>query len=206
MAEIVVIDYGSGNVHSVLRALEAVGSNKITLSDEKNKILNASHIVLPGVGAFEACYKQLIEKEAPLAALQQAVLVQAKPFLGICVGAQLVAQRGLEWGSCPGLGWMEGESAALEAHGLALPHMGWNNLKQVAQHFLFDDLEGKNVYFANSFALRGVEKKYIAAKCSYGEDFCAAVQCGNIIGTQFHPEKSQTVGLDFLEKFSKWTA
>lgn len=208
MTEIVVIDYGSGNVYSVLRALEAASEKKITLSSDKNKILNASHIVLPGVGAFEACYKQLVAKEETLEALAIAVQSQAKPFLGICVGAQLLAQRGLEYGVCDGLGWLQGESAPLAAEGLPLPHMGWNNLIEVGGggHVLFDDLEGKDVYFANSFALRGVEEKYIAAKCSYGTDFCAAVQCNNIIGTQFHPEKSQAVGLNFLEKFSRWEA
>lgn len=208
MQQILVIDYGSGNVYSVLRALEAVAeNNKILFSDDPQEILSASHIILPGVGAFEACYQQLVAKKETCAAMTKAVREQGKPFLGICVGAQLLAQRGLEYGESAGLGWIDGESAALEnTEGLPLPHMGWNNLSEVSDHPMFAPMEGKDVYFANSFALRGVAQKKIAAKSFYGAPFCAAVCADNILGTQFHPEKSQKVGLDFLSRFMQWKA
>ncbi len=206
MAEIVVIDYGAGNVYSVLRSLEAVSQkDKIILSDNQNEILNASHIVLPGVGAFGACFQALKAKTKTIDALQKAVREQGKPFLGICVGHQLLAQRGLEYGESSGLGWVQGECAPLaNTQDLPLPHIGWNNLKEVSTHELFNPMAEQDVYFVNSFALRDVPPEYIAAQCFYGENFCAALHCDNVIGTQFHPEKSQQVGLSFLHRFIRW--
>lgn len=208
MADIVIIDYGSGNVRSVARSLDVVSEkHSIVLSADRDKILNASHLVLPGVGAFEACYLSLTKtcKGETLEALCLGVLEQAKPFLGICVGHQLLAKKGLEFGSSIGLGWIDGVSAPLErVDGLVLPHMGWNSLNFVSPHYLFAPMVKKDVYFAHSFAISEIDEKYITATCNYGKDFCAAIACDNIIGTQFHPEKSQTVGLAFLKRFIEW--
>ena len=207
MTSIVIIDYGSGNLRSVSRAVMAVAeTEKVEVSADPKKIREATRLILPGVGAFEACRAGLHQVDGLVEALTHAVCVDKAPFLGICVGMQLMAARGLEYGESPGLGWVQGEAAQLEVENenLALPHMGWNNLRLTQRHSLFDEMEGENVYFAHSFALSGVHDDNIAALADYGRPFPAAIVCANMVGTQFHPEKSQRVGLDFLRRFLSW--
>ncbi len=207
MTSVVIIDYGSGNLRSVARALMEVAEiEKIEVSADLKKILAATRLVLPGVGAFEACRVGLHQPPGLVEALTQAVCERKVPFLGICVGMQLMAERGLEYGESLGLGWIQGEAAPLDVNekNLALPHMGWNNLRLTQKHPLFDEMEEQDVYFAHSFALRQLNSKNIVALSDYGQPFPAAIICGNMIGTQFHPEKSQRVGLGFLRRFLNW--
>jgi len=206
MSDIVIIDYDSGNLRSVMQALLAASEHKhVALTDDPQKIANASHLVLPGVGAFEACQRQLAQKPDTLAALQHAVREQAKPFLGICVGMQRVAERSLEYGTTQGLGWIKGEIRPLPPSAdYVVPHMGWNNLHLETPHALFAPMADEDVYFAHSFALYDAEPHMIAAHCDYSTRFCAAIACDNMIGTQFHPEKSQQIGLAFLHRFLNW--
>ena len=205
MTKIAIIDYGSGNLHSVARAFSTlIGERDVFLTDDETIINQASHLVLPGVGAFEACRTRLAQKDGLMECLDHNVRQSAKPFLGICVGMQLMAQKGLEYGEHSGLGWIDGTARILEGSQKRLPHMGWNDLKVPNAHPLFSPLQGEDVYFAHSFALDDVSPKKIAAYCDYGGDFCAAIAFENMIGVQFHPEKSQKIGLRFLNDFVSW--
>ena len=217
MTSTIIIDYGSGNLRSVARALIAVAEAEtdiIEVSADPEKVRKAARLVLPGVGAFEACRAGLGRQRGLVSALTHSVCERHVPFLGICVGMQLMAERGLEYGESPGFGWIQGEAAALPINSppkdekkgetLALPHMGWNNLRQTQKHPLFDGMDGQNVYFAHSFALRNLNEDNIAATSDYGQPFVAAVVCANMIGTQFHPEKSQKAGLELLRRFLNW--
>ncbi len=207
MTSTIIIDYGSGNLRSVARALMAVAPDEaVEVSADPEKIRSAARLVLPGVGAFEACRAGLHERCGLVSALVDAVQTRQVPFLGICVGMQLMAERGLEYGHSDGFGWIRGEAAPLEPKddNLPLPHMGWNNLQLKKSHPLFDGMEGQNVYFAHSFALRHVDSDNIAATSDYGQIFVAAVVCANMVGTQFHPEKSQKAGLELLRRFLNW--
>ncbi len=212
--KIVVIDYGSGNLRSAAKALEraarAVTGNAapVTVTGDAEALRDADRIVLPGVGAFGDCMAGLRALSGMRAALEEAVIRQGRPFLGICVGMQLMAARGIEHGTHDGLGWFAGEIAPLETAdaSLKIPHMGWNELKvSAAGHPVLAGIEsGQHAYFVHSYAYRGGDDGDRLATVDYGGDVAAIVGRDNMIGTQFHPEKSQATGLRLLENFLRW--
>jgi len=211
---VAVIDPGSGNLASVRRALERVADGPLTveITREPETLLRADRIVLPGQGAFAACRAGLDALDGMVAALYEQVQVRKKPFLGICVGLQILAERGLEHGVTPGLAWMPGEVAEMDPRGpdgtpLTLPQMGWNTLDFTpGAHPVLDGLApGDHAYFVHSYAWRGGDPSDVIATTEYGGMVPAILGRGNIIGTQFHVEKSAEVGLRFLANFLRWT-
>ena len=200
--QIALIDYGAGNLHSVENALKRVGA-EVALVSDADALARAERIVLPGVGAFGACYQGLAALPGMIEALERRVLADGVPFLGICVGMQLLADRGLEHGETPGLGWIGGDVRALEASdAVKVPHMGWNDV------VLADDASGLvepgEAYFLHSYAFDVADNAHVAARTDHGGSVTAAVARDNILGVQFHPEKSQAYGLALLERFLKW--
>ena len=212
MQTTVLIDYGSGNLHSAEKALAAAAKacgtdNRIVVSGDPEVVLAADRLVLPGVGAFAACMGALQAQDGLVDAMTEAVMVGSKPFLGICVGMQLLATRGLEFGETPGLDWIQGHVRKLEPadHALKIPHMGWNALQSEQPHALLAHApDGAHVYFTHSFGLEPRDKADAIAWTQHGEPIVAAVARGNIAGVQFHPEKSQAVGLRLLGDFLEW--
>jgi len=207
---VALINYGSGNLRSAEKALvrAAAGAHEIVVTDDPDVIAVADRIVLPGVGAFAACMGALEARDGVIDAMTEAVQGKGAPFLGICVGMQLLASRGLEFGETPGLDWIAGDVRKLEDGGdpaIKIPHMGWNGLSDVADHPLFAGLQdGQTVYFTHSFAFFPRDSADVAAYVAHGERFPAAVARGNVAGVQVHPEKSQAVGLDLLARFLEW--
>jgi len=212
---VAIIDYGSGNLHSAAKAFERAareeGSKlavKVTAAPEE--VLSAERIVLPGVGAFADCKAGLAAIPGMIEALEEAVQGKSKPFLGICVGLQLMAARGLEHGVTPGLGWVEGEVRAIEPDdpSLKIPHMGWNTLRLAREHALFDGIptgdDGLHAYFVHSYHLVPEEAGDLVATTDYGGPVTAFVVRDNMAGSQFHPEKSQKLGLALIANFLKW--
>ncbi|MFN4024632.1 MAG: imidazole glycerol phosphate synthase subunit HisH [Hyphomonas sp.] len=206
MTRVALIDYGSGNLHSCARALAAAEGN-VTVTADPAEVARAGRIVLPGVGHFADCAGALRAIDGMVEALEEAVLRQGRPFLGICVGMQLMADMGLEDGETRGLGWIHGLVEALEpAPGLPVPHVGWNELILPHNHPLLAGLgDNPHAYFTHSYVFRPENEDEAAAWCDYGGVFAAAVARDNLFGTQFHPEKSQRVGLTLLANFLKWT-
>jgi imidazole glycerol-phosphate synthase subunit HisH len=211
---VAVIDPGSGNLASVRRALERVAEGPLTveITREPETLIHADRIVLPGQGAFAACRAGLDALDGMVAALYEQVQVHRKPFLGICVGLQLLAERGLEHGSTPGLAWLPGEVAEMDPRApdgsaLPLPQMGWNALDFTpgAHPVLEGLIPGDHAYFVHSYAWRGGEPGDVLATTDYGGPVPAILGRGNIIGTQFHVEKSAAVGLRILANFLRWT-
>ncbi|MGH6879663.1 imidazole glycerol phosphate synthase subunit HisH [Hypericibacter sp.] len=209
----VIVDYGSGNLRSAAKALERAAPKGVSVevSADAAALDQASHIVLPGVGAFADCKRGLEARPGMLDALERAVRREGKPFLGICVGMQLMAARGREFGVTPGLGWIAGEVRLLEPgndrHGMPLkvPHMGWNELQLLRPHPVFDGLvTGSHAYFVHSYHLAAEDPADLLATCDYGGPVTAAVARANMVGTQFHPEKSQALGLKLLANFLAW--
>ncbi|WP_031551252.1 imidazole glycerol phosphate synthase subunit HisH [Parvularcula oceani] len=207
MSVVCLIDYGSGNVHSARKALlhaasEAGRGQEVVLSSDPETIRSADRLVLPGVGAFASCMGRLEAADGVIAALREAVS-SGRPFLGICVGMQLLADRGLEHGDTKGLGLIGGTVRPLETGALASPHMGWNTVAPAgAPHPLLPP-EG-DAYFVHSYCFDPADPSDVAAECDYGERFPAMVARGNVAGTQFHPEKSQGFGLSLLRNFLEW--
>ena len=200
--QIALIDYGAGNLHSVENALKRVGA-EVALVSDADALARAERIVLPGVGAFGACYQGLAALPGMIEALERRVLADGVPFLGICVGMQLLADRGLEHGETPGLGWIGGDVRALEAsEAVKVPHMGWNDV------VVADDASGLvhpgEAYFLHSYAFDVTDNAHVAARTDHGGSVTAAVARDNILGVQFHPEKSQAYGLALLERFLRW--
>ncbi len=203
---IVVVDYGMGNLGSIAKALEYVGG-EVLVTNDPARVAQADKLVLPGMGAFQDGMKHLEERGlVPL--LTDLVLNQKKPFLGICLGMQLLAKRGFEWGEYPGLGWIDAEVVRFEVDkikGLSVPHVGWNDLTLTRSTPLFAGLEnGADVYFVHSYHLACREPKLVTATFEYGDTFTAALMQENIFATQFHPEKSQRDGLTMLKNFLSW--
>jgi glutamine amidotransferase len=208
---IAVVDCGSGNLASAARALAEAASRAsipatVTITADPATVQAADRIVLPGQGAFATCAHGI----AAIPGLREALQHKTEagtPFLGICVGMQLMAQRGLEHATTPGFGWIVGEIAPLHAPGLRLPQMGWNALDFAAgAHPLLDGVSpGDHVYFVHSYALRGYAAVDVLATAEYGGPVAALVARGNLAGTQFHVEKSQEVGLRILANFLRWT-
>jgi glutamine amidotransferase len=212
MQSIALIDYGSGNLRSAEKALQRAsrelgGERRVITTDDPDIIASADGVVLPGVGAFAACMGGLAQRPGVIEAITRAVKDRGVPFLGVCVGMQLLADRGLEFGETAGLSWIGGEVRRMEPHGagLKIPHMGWNALEAVTGHPLFTDLpNGAHMYFTHSFALHPANATDAAAKVDHGGKFTAAVARDNIAGVQFHPEKSQAAGLRLLANFLEW--
>ncbi|MDB5497497.1 MAG: hisH, partial [Phenylobacterium sp.] len=206
---VALINYGSGNLRSAEKALirAADGKSEIVVTDDPDVIANADRIVLPGVGAFAACMAAFEARPGVSEAMTEAVHGKGAPFLGICVGMQLLASRGLEFGETPGLDWIAGDVRRLESHDPAvkIPHMGWNGLTDVSDQPVFAGLnDGQTVYFTHSFAFFPKDERDVAAYVDHGGRFPAAVARGNVAGVQFHPEKSQAAGLALLARFLEW--
>jgi glutamine amidotransferase len=201
----VVIDYGSGNLRSVAKSLEKVAaSQKIEVSSDPAALASATHIVLPGVGAFADCIKGLTDISGMVEALEHEVHKNKKPFLGICVGMQMLFERGLEHGAHKGLGWLEGEVVKIDADAsFKIPHMGWNelNILQPTHSLLKNIHTGEHVYFVHSYHARCKNLSDVIAATDYGSALTAIVAKDNIMGVQFHPEKSQAAGLQLLNNF-----
>ncbi|RYE03413.1 MAG: imidazole glycerol phosphate synthase subunit HisH [Sphingomonadales bacterium] len=196
---IALIDYGAGNLHSVHNALRAAGAANVAVTADPQVALKADRIVLPGVGAFGACAAGLRGIAGMVEALEQRVVREGAPFLGVCVGMQLMATRGEELGSHPGLGWIPGVVRQLiPAEDVRVPHMGWNDVIPATAHPL---IEPGEAYFLHSFAFEG---DAVLATTNHGGPVTAAIGRDNMIGVQFHPEKSQRYGIALLERFLKW--
>jgi glutamine amidotransferase len=207
---VAIIDYGSGNLRSAAKAFEraAGGQSAVFLTNTAEDLAKASHIVLPGVGAFADCKRGLCALPGMWQALNEQVIGKGKPFLGICVGMQLMARLGHEHGEHEGLGWLDGEVVALSPKDPALkvPHMGWNDLGLKApRHPVLSGLAaGAHVYFVHSYQFRPARAAEVLAEVDYGGPVAALVGRDNLVGTQFHPEKSQAVGLHLIANFLAW--
>ena len=213
MADITaIIDYGSGNLRSASKAFERVASEagagqKIIVTSVPETVRGAVRIVLPGVGAFADCRAGLLAISGMMDALSEAVIDRGRPFLGICVGMQLMATRGLEHGAHDGFDWIPGDVAAIApTGGLKVPHMGWNELSlRAADHPLLAGIgEGRHAYFVHSYQLRAENPAHVLAMVDYGGTVTAMVGRDNLVGTQFHPEKSQAIGLRLIANFLTW--
>jgi len=200
MVRVCILNYGTGNVGSVYNLFSAINVNA-TISNEPKDIAGASHLVLPGVGAFAEAMRN-IKRLLPLDLIHDEVHGKRKPFLGICVGMQVLATIGEEHGNHKGLDWIPGAVKHLRAEPLPLPHIGWNDVKFHGQHALFAGLEdGTDFYYVHSYAMvPDSGEKTIATSC-YESDFCCAVASENVLGVQFHPEKSQGAGVQLIENF-----
>jgi glutamine amidotransferase len=212
---VAIIDYGSGNLHSAQKAFEraarAAGMNReVKVTSRPEDLRAADHVVLPGVGAFADCRRGLDRVPGMAAALEEAVLREDKPFLGICVGAQLLATRGLEHEVVAGLNWIGGDVAPIKPNdpALKIPHMGWNTLDVKRPHAVLAGVrtgpDGLHAYFVHSYQLYAANPETVVATTDYGGPLTAVVARDNIVGTQFHPEKSQTLGLMLIANFLKW--
>ncbi|KAB0267960.1 imidazole glycerol phosphate synthase subunit HisH [Microvirga brassicacearum] len=212
---VAIVDYGSGNLHSAAKAFERAareaGLNEtITVTADPARVAAADRIVLPGVGAFADCRRGLDAVPGMVEALTRSVREGGRPFLGICVGMQLMATRGLEHVTSEGLDWIPGDVKAIAPNdpALKIPHMGWNNLRQHRPHPLLDGIstgdDGLHAYFVHSFALEAKEPADVVATVDYGGAVTALVAKDNMAGTQFHPEKSQALGLKLIANFLRW--
>jgi glutamine amidotransferase len=204
----VIIDYGSGNVESVLNALSFVKNNEnFLVSNKPSDIRAANHLILPGVGAFGDCVNGLKSVEGLLPEIRKQVLIEKKPFLGICVGMQVLASIGYENGEHQGLGFINGKVEKITTQeGLKIPHMGWNEimLKPTKHPALKDVKNGEHFYFANSYHFICQNENNVLAQVEYGSKLNAIVAKENILGIQFHPEKSGEAGLLILKNFLNW--
>ena len=204
--KIALIDYGSGNLQSAYKALELVSNHKkkIFVTSNSKDLLKVDKIILPGVGAFADCMKGLKSISGMINVLNEAVLEKKKPFLGICIGMQLMATEGKEKGNHKGLGWIEGKVIKIKKNKkIKIPHMGWNTVKVTSKHPIIKRKKFES-YFVHSYNFICKNKKNVLATCDYQQKITAIVGKENIIGTQFHPEKSQKVGLEILKNFVSW--
>jgi glutamine amidotransferase len=200
----VVVDYGSGNLRSAAKALAAAGA-EVRVTSDPAEVAAASRIVLPGVGAFADCHAGLARLPGMIETLERVVHRGGRPFLGICVGMQLMAEAGLEHGRHPGLGWIRGEVVPLAPRPAKIPHMGWNELGLARAHPLFEGIgEGAHAYFVHSYHLEPAEPANLLATVDYAGPVAAAIARDNMLGVQFHPEKSQATGLRLLANFLAW--
>ncbi len=213
---VAIVDYRSGNLHSAAKAFERAAheaglDQPITVTQDPAVVARADRVVLPGVGAFADCRRGLDAVSGMVEALEEAVRRRGRPFFGICVGMQLMAERGLEYEVKPGLGWITGEvdRIAPQDPALKIPHMGWNTLNVARPHPLLDGLElgasGRHAYFVHSYQLKPGNRADLIADADYGGAVTAIVGRDNMVGTQFHPEKSQKLGLALGSRISwKW--
>jgi imidazole glycerol-phosphate synthase subunit HisH len=199
---IALIDYGAGNLRSVENALKAAGAADMLVTANPDAVAHADRIVLPGVGAFKHCMDSLIAIDGMIAALEARVRSDGAPFLGICVGMQLMADAGEEHGRHAGLGWIGGTVRAFApAPDLRVPHMGWNDVTPAQPHPV---VAAGEAYYLHSFHFADVADEDVLATSHHGDDFVAAVGRDNMVGVQFHPEKSQRFGIALLERFLAW--
>ena len=195
-----ILDYGSGNVKSVYNIFNYLGYDVI-ISNEKKTIKDSSHLVLPGVGAFGPSMEKIMTK-IPFDVLENQVLVSGKPFLGICLGMQVLSDEGTEFGTFDGFGWISGTVDLLQTNGLSLPHIGWNEVSKNMDCELFNGLDELNdFYFVHSYVFNVTHQENVAAISNYGSDFTSVVKKDNIFGMQFHPEKSQQAGQNLINNF-----
>ncbi len=199
-AQVALVDYGAGNLQSVRNALKAAGADAVVVTADPDVVRTADRIVLPGVGAFAHCMTSLCAIDGMVDALNEATGAGGKPFLGICVGMQLMAEAGEEHGRHVGLGWVSGTIRALRRDdpAIKIPHMGWNDVVPQGDHPL---IEAGEAYFLHSYAFEGGS---VLAQTDHGGPVVAAIGAGNRVGVQFHPEKSQRYGLDLLGRFLSW--
>jgi imidazole glycerol-phosphate synthase subunit HisH len=213
---VAIVDYGSGNLHSAAKAferaaLESGRAQPILVTADPDAVRRADRVVLPGVGAFADCRRGLDAVSGMVEALEESVRRKARPFLGICVGMQLMAERGREYVVTEGLGWIPGEVDRIEPNdkGLKVPHMGWNTLDTLRAHPLLDGIavgpQGLHAYFVHSYHLNTADRDCLVAQSDYGGPVTAMVARDTYAGTQFHPEKSQRLGLALIANFLKWT-
>jgi glutamine amidotransferase len=212
---VAIVDYGSGNLHSAAKAFERAArecgyGEPIVVTHDPDAVARAERIVLPGVGAFADCRRGLDAVSGMVDALEARVRGQGRPFLGICVGMQLMAERGREYEVTQGLGWIPGEVDRITPSdpGLKIPHMGWNTLNQVRPHKLIEGIpvgpQGLHAYFVHSFHLKTAQRASLVAEADYGGPVTAIVGRDTVVGTQFHPEKSQRLGLKLIANFLQW--
>ena len=212
---VAIVDYGSGNLHSAAKAFERAARDigaqmPIEVTSDPAKVARAERVVLPGVGAFADCRRGLDDIPGMVEALNSAVRLKGRPFFGICVGMQLMAERGREYQVTPGLGWIAGEvdRIAPSDPALKIPHMGWNTLNMLRPHPLLADIplgpDGLHAYFVHSYELKTAHHAELVAQADYGGPLTAIVGRDNMVGTQFHPEKSQRLGLQLIANFLKW--
>jgi glutamine amidotransferase len=212
---VAIVDYGSGNLHSAAKAFERAAHDAglgqpIVVTHDPDEVAAADRIVLPGVGAFADCRRGLDGVDGMVAALEEAVQRKGRPFFGICVGMQLLAERGREYEVTEGLGWIAGEVDRIAPRdpNLKIPHMGWNTLDVARAHPLLDGLtlgtQGLHAYFVHSYQLKPSQRADLLAEADYGGAVTAIVARDNIVGTQFHPEKSQRLGLALIANFLQW--
>ncbi|MDQ0395638.1 imidazole glycerol phosphate synthase subunit HisH [Labrys monachus] len=210
-----IIDYGSGNLHSAVKAFERAAADsglatQIRLTADPDLVAGADHIVLPGVGAYADCKRGLAAVDGMIEALGEAVTVRGRPFLGICVGMQLMSERGLEFETTEGLGWIGGDVTAIRPADPAfkVPHMGWNTLRVLRNHPVLEGIptgpDGLHAYFVHSYHLAASDPGSVIAEADYGGPITAMVGRANMVGTQFHPEKSQALGLALIGNFLRW--
>ena len=215
MMQVAIIDYGSGNLHSASKAFERASSDSglgadIQLTNSADTVLKADRIVLPGVGAFADCRAGLDKVPGMVEALREAVVKKGNPFLGICVGQQLMAERGLEKAETPGLGWIKGDVTEIipDHEELKIPQIGWNTLNVANDHPLLEGIktgpEGLHAYFVHSYHIANGSSEELVATTNYGGAVTAIVGRDNMVGTQFHPEKSQDIGLRMIGNFLTW--
>jgi len=204
-----LVDYDSGNLHSAAKAFQRMaaetGAGAVIVTSRPEEVLRADRVVLPGDGAFPACKRQLMEATGLFQAIDEAVTRQGKPFLGICVGMQMLATRGLEYEPVDGFDWIGGEVVRIDAPGLKVPHMGWNDLVIDHPHPVLAGIEtGQHAYFVHSFQFRAADPAHRLAHVDYGGPVTAIIGRDNLVGTQFHPEKSQAAGLRLIANFLGW--
>ena len=215
MMKTVIIDYGSGNLHSVAKAFERAAKDfkikgDVVVSNKPEDLEKAERIVLPGVGAFKDCMTGLLAVAGLRESLQEQVITKGKPILGICVGMQLMATRGLEHETTKGLGWIAGDVKPITPNDptLKIPHMGWNTLRPHGQHAVLDGIltgdNGLHAYFVHSYHMVPTLPEDLIATADYAGEITAMVGYDNIVGTQFHPEKSQALGLALIANFLRW--
>ena len=208
----VLVDYDSGNLHSAEKAFQRMAretdAGEVIVTSRPEDVARADRVVLPGDGAFPACKKQLIDRSGLFEAIHQVVIENGRPFLGICVGMQLMASRGLEYEETPGFDWISGDVVKIQPENVALkvPHMGWNDLVIDNPHPVLDGLNtGDHAYFVHSYHFQINDPAQRLAHCDYGSDITAIIGRDNMVGTQFHPEKSQSAGLRLIANFLNWT-
>jgi imidazole glycerol-phosphate synthase subunit HisH len=212
---VAIVDYGSGNLHSAAKAFERAARDSghdqlIVVTSDPDQVARADRVVLPGVGAFADCRRGLDDISGMIDELEQNVRKRGRPFFGICVGMQLMAERGCEYQVTPGLGWIAGEVDRIKPSdpNLKIPHMGWNTLNMLQPHPLLADIplgpDGLHAYFVHSYELKPAQRGDLVAQADYGGPLTAIVGRDNIVGTQFHPEKSQRLGLALIANFLTW--
>ncbi|MDO5706565.1 MAG: imidazole glycerol phosphate synthase subunit HisH [Paracoccus sp. (in: a-proteobacteria)] len=206
---VALVDYDSGNLHSAEKAVQLMGREvgaEVVVTSDPEAVRRADRIILPGDGAFPACRAALDAVPGMVEVLQDRVIGGGVPFLGICVGMQMLADVGHEYRETPGLGWIGGQIVAIDAPGLKVPHMGWNDLTVRQPHPVLNGVAtGDHAYFVHSWQFRVTDPAHLLAVADYGGPVTAVVGRDNIVGTQFHPEKSQAVGLRIIGNFLRWT-